>query len=236
MTNETKKRGIGKTLFIALFALTLISCCFLGSTFARYTTGDSGSATANIAKWGIDFTGANSGGLEITFDGLTPAMAKWSSQDAGSERKTTATVKVAEIANNGEVKADVTLTLGNLTFKNEGGSDVNNYDTTGYTLAESALEGEGASATQVSERFKVTLAYGTTDSAESATTPITSGTSFELDAEGHIYIYATITWTSADTEGELVADAIDTWIGKNVASVGVTLTYLAEQATQNPAA
>ena len=45
----TKKKSIFIKLFVALVALTLISCCFLGSTFARYTSEDSGTASVNVA-------------------------------------------------------------------------------------------------------------------------------------------------------------------------------------------
>ena len=54
----TQRKSIGAKLFIALIALTLISCCFLGSTFARYTSGGKGSASTGVAKWSIDVTGA----------------------------------------------------------------------------------------------------------------------------------------------------------------------------------
>lgn len=240
MTNESKKRGIGRTLFIALIALTLISCCFLGSTFARYTSGGSGTATGEIALWDIDLAGAGAeGSFEVTFEGLTPSMAEWTSDSSTTPRENSATMKVAQITNSGEVDADVTLTLGDaLTFTATAvGGGTPSYDGTGYADSEGSLTGDGASQEQVSGRFAITLAYSTTtDAAESATETITSGTPFDLAVNGHIYIYATITWTSADTEGELVADAIDTWIGENVASVSTTISYVAVQGEQNSAA
>ncbi|MBQ4564451.1 MAG: hypothetical protein IJA58_08210 [Lachnospiraceae bacterium] len=36
-----------------LLALTLITSCFVGSTFAKYTTKDDGTDTARVAKWGV---------------------------------------------------------------------------------------------------------------------------------------------------------------------------------------
>lgn len=58
----TNKKSIVSKLLLGLVLLTLISCCFLGSTFARYTSGGSGSASTGIANWSIDITG---GGCRI---------------------------------------------------------------------------------------------------------------------------------------------------------------------------
>ena len=65
----TKKKNIASKLVLVLFVLTLISCCLLGSTFARYVSGGTGSASVGIAKWEIDITGGGtSGATEIEFD------------------------------------------------------------------------------------------------------------------------------------------------------------------------
>lgn len=39
---------------VVLMALALITSCFVGSTFAKYTTSDSGSDTARVAKFGVN--------------------------------------------------------------------------------------------------------------------------------------------------------------------------------------
>lgn len=41
---------------VSLLVLTLITSCFVGGTFAKYTTGDSGSDTARVAKFGVTVT------------------------------------------------------------------------------------------------------------------------------------------------------------------------------------
>lgn len=38
---------------LLLLVLTLITSCFVGSTFAKYTTSKTGSDTARVAKWGV---------------------------------------------------------------------------------------------------------------------------------------------------------------------------------------
>lgn len=45
-----------KTMRVAalLLALTLMTSCFVGGTFAKYTSGDQGSDMARVAKWGVE--------------------------------------------------------------------------------------------------------------------------------------------------------------------------------------
>ena len=50
-----KKKRIVSKLILALVVLTAISCCFLGSTFARYTSGGSGASSVDVAKWDVQF-------------------------------------------------------------------------------------------------------------------------------------------------------------------------------------
>lgn len=41
---------------LLLLVLTLITSCFVGGTFAKYTTSANGSDTARVAKWGVVIT------------------------------------------------------------------------------------------------------------------------------------------------------------------------------------
>ena len=41
---------------LLLLVLTLITSCFVGGTFAKYTTSEKGSDTARVAKWGVEIT------------------------------------------------------------------------------------------------------------------------------------------------------------------------------------
>mgnify|MGYP004725397293 CR=1 FL=1 len=54
---KTKKNG--KTLRVAglLLALVLVTSCFVGGTFAKYTTSDGGTDTARVAKFGVTVQG-----------------------------------------------------------------------------------------------------------------------------------------------------------------------------------
>ena len=52
-----------------LLALTLITSCFVGGTFAKYTTSGSATDTARVAKWGIEMTVTGDGAFAEEYDG-----------------------------------------------------------------------------------------------------------------------------------------------------------------------
>lgn len=219
----TKKR-VTTTLFIALVVLTLISCCFLGSTFARYVSGGNGSASTTVANWQIDMTGSGVGETAVTLGDLKPSAAKY----AGEARSNTMTaVQVAAITNSGEVDATVTVTLG---------EDVTIYGVEDNEATETPVSDYGTyNAEQVAALFSVQLYYTTEDSF-STNNGITSGAAIgtALAPGQTYYIWAQVTWTSADATSSgdqgAAADALDTWVGENVGALGWTLSYLAEQA------
>lgn len=223
----TKKKNIASKLVLVLFVLTLISCCLLGSTFARYVSGGTGSASIGIAKWDVDVnTSATSA---VTFDKLSPSMAD--KVDGGNRTHSTGLVKVAEIKNSGEVDATVTITVGDIDF---GGVTFGN----GYVWQNDQVEGDGPSETQVEALFSIALYYTTTDSAD-RTHGITSGSAIgtELTAgSGTFYIWAEVTWTSTDqlNGGTAFGDKVDTWVGENVTAISYSLTYSAVQASEEP--
>lgn len=109
-SQKTEKKRISSKIFVALAALTLVSCCFLGTTFARYTTGTtSGSAGADIADWEIVVEDGSSGSATGEFLVVSPKMGAYSESVrvntiAGSEA-------VITIRNMGQVSADVTVTI-----------------------------------------------------------------------------------------------------------------------------
>lgn len=69
-----QKTRIASKLFAALVVLTLISCCFVGTTFARYTSGGSGTATVTVADWNVnvDDTYLDEADRTMTFGKLSP--------------------------------------------------------------------------------------------------------------------------------------------------------------------
>lgn len=230
----TQRKSIGAKLFIALIALTLISCCFLGSTFARYTSGGKGSASTGVAKWSIDVTGGGtSDSMNVDFtQKLSPSMDDFVSTSAEDARtNSTGKILIATIKNTGDVAANVTITAGAITIKETGA-----YDTvgTGITKENASNDGVAPTKTQVEGLFEIKLYRDVSDEYTDDGAEI--GGEINLPAtNGVVYIFAEITWTSTDTEGEAVADAIDTWVGENVTEISYTFSYTAVQASEIPA-
>lgn len=216
----TKKRGIFSKLFFSVVMLTLISCCFLGSTFARYTSGGSGTATIQVAKWDVknatDTTAAK-------FSKLSPSKEAY----AGTPRThSTGKVLVATIDNNGDVDALVTFTFGTETL------------TCGAAYGTQGVAKDGIpTQDEVKAVFDIKLWYGKEEGETNATNEMTSGvTEVNVPAtKGVIYVYAEVIWTS-DIGGikGTTADKRDTWIGQYVESVTYTISYTAVQNTELP--
>lgn len=230
----TQRKSIGAKLFIALIALTLISCCFLGSTFARYTSGGSGSASTGVAAWNINVKGGGtSGNMDVDFTNkLSPSMDNFVSTSAEEARtNSTGKILIATIRNTGDVDAKVTITAGDISITKNGEVE---YDKgTGITKENVSNGGVAPTEGQVKGLFEIKLYQD--DSAE-YTDGAEIGSEINLPAtNGEVYIFAEITWTSTDTQGEAVADAIDTWVGKNVTEISYTFSYTAVQASEIPA-
>lgn len=230
----TQRKSIGAKLFIALIALTLISCCFLGSTFARYTSGGSGSASTGVAKWSIDVTGGGaSDSMEVDFtEKLSPSMKDFVSESPEEARtNSTGKILIATIKNKGDVAAKVTITAGAITIEKPDGVK---YGTgAGITKDNASNDGVAPTEDQVKALFDIKLYQ---DDSAKYTDGAEIGGEIDLVAEsGVVYIFAEITWTSADTQGKAVADAIDTWVGENVTKISYAFSYTAVQASKIPA-
>lgn len=229
----TKRKGIVSKVVLVLVVLTLISGCFVGTTLARYASQGSGSATTSVANWRVSITGdAVSDSASMKFSDLSPSDEEWSN---GVTRKhSTGKKLVATIVNAGEVDATVTVSVDTAedNVKVYGlGSESND-----ASLTEVSSWGDYDKAT-VLGLFTVSLYYGTTEEADKATNTITSGTALTTLGKGNTYyIYAEVTWTTADSgEDGTKGDALDTWVGNNVGSIVYNLSYTAVQASEVPA-
>ena len=222
----TKRKSVVSKILLLVVLLTLVSCCFLGSTFARYTSSGSGSATLNVAKWAIDIKGgANEGGTSVNFaEKLSPSKYDYNTTVDGEytantvRSNSTGKLLIATINNTGDVAALVTVAAGEVNVT-------------------AGVEFSDPTEAEVKEVFSIELWYGTTNGAENATTEITSGsTEIPLDAtNGVIYIYAEVIWTSdTDNISGTDADERDTWRGENVTSVSYNISYTAVQNTELP--
>lgn len=134
----------------------------------------------------------------------------------------------------GEVNATVTVSVDttDANVKVYGlGSDSNAASTTEVSF------GDDYDKATVLDLFTVDLYYGTTIGADKATNTITSGTALSdaLAPEHTYYIYAEVTWTTADSgEDGTAGDALVR--GRhNVGSIVYNLSYTAVQASEVPA-
>ena len=229
----TKRKSIVSKILLAIVALTLISCCFLGSTFARYTSGGTGSAGTSVALWDVNFTNSEEFTAETTT--LSPSAGDYV---GASEKRTNSTGKilVATIQNSGDVSAEVSFTTGGETITLLSDKQ---YDTTGYGNIAGALTGSGASQWQVANLFSVELYYDNENAYNDGNdvgAKIEDETTVTLTSGDTVYIFAEIIWTSSDDLQEVTSDAIDTWAGENVEKVEYTISYTAVQSSVQPAA
>lgn len=238
----TKKKSIITRLLLALIVLTLISFCFLGSTFARYTSGTSGTATATVAKWEIGYTGgddsaydANTNTFTLSFEKLSPSEVPFT-----GDTRSNATTRVAAvtITSNSDVEAEVSLVIDSAAFTLKTGAA---FDAT-YTQA------------KVTGLFSLKLYTNATATAdEQAVDKVTIPAATTADGgtvtPGTVTIYAVLTWTTDDAgtycgtastyannvANSAAADALDTWVGENVTSVAYNVTCTVVQSTKLPA-
>ena len=226
MEKSDKKRILTRVL-IVIAALTLLSCCFLGSTFAKYVTDADGTAQIGVAKWDIDVeVPAASGGtsaVTVNTSKLSPDMADY--QSGKSRSNTSDKFLVAIVTNKSDVKATITVSAG---------------DTATCNVMEGAAGQDGYEdkSTEAAACFSIKFYTSDTNSADAAATELSDEKTATLDAKttdsaDAIYIFAQVTWTSQDT-ADASGDALDTWIGQYVTSVSWALTYTAVQASELP--
>lgn len=220
-----KKKGIVSKLVLGLFVLTAISCCFLGSTFARYTSGGTGKATTGVAKWDVSLAEEDS--MTKSFGELSPAQKEY---DGEARTNSTGKILVAELTNKGEVDATVTFTASDTAeiALIEGGKS--------FGAGIASVAGD-ATEEEVQGLFTIELFYNWTNDAGNATA-VTEEIPMGVGAT--MFVYAEVIWTSDDGESAsdqgAAADKLDTWVGENVESVAFDISYTAVQASEHPGA
>lgn len=69
-----KNRTLRISLILAI--LTLVTSCFMGSTFAKYVTNNTGADTARVAKWGISVEVGGFKGFKTSYAKDDPTFIK----------------------------------------------------------------------------------------------------------------------------------------------------------------
>ena len=232
-----QKTRIASKLFAALVVLTLISCCFLGTTMARYTTSDSGVAKVEVATWAVTITPEGtiqSGETVLDFGKLSPNKNATGSTDTNLSHNTgRKLVAILSVANATDVEVNVTIDLGSITFLNDSHAEITQF-------------GEGAPfMTDCAAVFSI--AFYDTETNDS-TIALTSDKNYThtvpANTDWSLKLYADVTWTTYyegsenitdGWDGATGADRLDTWIGTNIAYVSWDLSYTAVQASELPA-
>ena len=216
----TKRKNVVSKMLLLVLILTLISCCFLGSTFARYTSSGEGTGTLEVATWKLSHAGDN---IDVNFNMLSPSKDVYSSEDRSNS---TGRLLVATITYEVDVETILTFSTSEAVF---GGSPA--YGSNGVASADGI-----PTEAEVKEVFSIALYVNKTENKADTATAYSEMT-LEAESSGTIYVYAEVTWTSdtATIKGEN-ADKRDTWIGGNITGLTYNISYTAVQNTQIPEA
>ncbi len=217
----TKSKKLVSRMMFALLVMTLVSFCFVGFTFARYTSSGTGSATASIAKWSVTGTFEGTSGAALDMGKISPSKAEYTDTsyvEASARKNTTTTaVKVLTIKNESDVDALLTLNVGDIT------AAIGTLPT-GTTLTND----------QVKAHFTVELCKQNGDAFTDADLKLAAKTE---SATAQLDVYAKITWTSdiSATIFGTEADKEDTLIGQYVTALNFDIIYTAVQDSTLPA-
>ena len=248
-------------LFAALVVLTLISCCFMGTTFARYLTTNSNTARVNVATWNVDITAASDaeeGTTTLSFKQLSPNMNE-SGATGANLKKSTAKKLVATITVTAEVKAKLTLDFGKIIIKDSDGAEVfkdgavtpaDKYGiASGTTISYNDVAGVFSIKFYANEENNAAEATALGTEGDDWTLDVTTGTTWTKPIDANttttIYLFADVTWTTwykgndpaginSNLKGSANADKFDNWIGGNVETLEWNLKYTAAQASELP--
>lgn len=261
MTKKAKKLFLRSVA--ALAALTVVSCGLLGSTFARYISTSEGDAVTGIAKWEIVLDGSIS--TEAVVDKLSPDVNE--EFDGGKDRVQTTAGKCAlTITNNGDVDANITVSLGGseLIYYSKYSDDAQTaYDSwgSGFAVAEDGTI-TAPSKAEANAVIRMEFAYSTTSAEVSDATDWKSLTEIAADINGQnstgiklsaksgdadggsFYFFVRATWTSQDKyfygkdqdTAEKMSNLLDTWFGEKIVAVGQRITFTALQSSELPTA
>lgn len=231
---KLEKKSVLKKLTIGIAAMALISCAFVGGTFARYNTGEKEiPGGVNVADWKIEVIEDAADIFEFT-----------PNKEAYNNQVRTKTVteggKILEIKNSGKVAATVTIKVNTASYVMED-KEGNPAEFPEYSVVNGeAVNAEWENVTEVSDIFTIgdlTVQYSGSTTTE--TVPEGTVKTYEITlkaGESVIVSIGEVIWTS-DLSGENGAygDLRDTWIGENISQIGYKMTWSAVQAEEIPA-
>lgn len=205
---EKSKKRIGAKIAAALVAVTALTCCVVGTTFAKYTSATEATATATVARWDVEGISAN----RTQINSVTFTSEKFSPALTGNNKLVS---NVMKIKNNSDVSAKVTYTVSDITIKWIGNDTTKGTAT--YVNA-AATEYNNKSYDKLAKSIFIPTITGITSGAE---LPANSTTETGITVE--------LSWNTLN-------DEIDTYFGMYAEAVEFTLTLTATQGSQLPTA
>ena len=244
---KEQKKSTSKVIVrsaLILLLLTLISGCFLGSTFARYVSKGEGDLSAGVAKWDVSNTLEGNGDATVSIDKFSPMQDIFTS--TATPRKNTVDVTLLTITNDGELDAYVKVTIGGNVTLYDGESQVINLGSLSEPAAGGISNENAPTTAEIDQIFDLTSITYKIDNADvNLSTDEGYTDMYKLEKGKTLTVAATVTWTT-DLENEVPVqadgwpigivdtDLRDTWIGENVASVGWSYSWYAVQGSELP--
>ena len=261
---KEQKKSTSKVIVrsaLILLLLTLISGCFLGSTFARYVSKGEGDLSAGVAEWKITETPSSTEAVgAIDLGKFSPNMAAYTENQ--TRTRSLKGVTLFTVKNEGDVDANLYLSFNDTAVTPATDSNIamtltaywytdggDTYDTNKVISFDATSTAVPADYKPTSEEFKaiftITVTVTTTGNV------VEKDTYYVLGDNGTVTVTADITWTT-DLDGDssktiqvgdefpeganvVYADLRDTWIGENIAAVGFSYSWYALQGSELPA-
>lgn len=234
---KLEKKSVLKKLTIGIAAMALISCAFVGGTFARYTTGEKEiPGGVNVADWKIEV-------IEDAADifEFTPNKEAYDSASAPRTKTVSEGGKILEIKNSGKVAATVTIKVNTSSYVMED-KEGNPAQFPEYSVVNGEAvnaEWENVTVNNIFTIGDLTVQYSGSTTIEPGVPGEESVTTYTITlqaGESVIVSIGKVVWTS-DLTGENGAygDLRDTWIGENISQIGYKMTWSAVQAEELPA-
>ncbi len=210
---EKQNKSTGKTVLIVLLLLvTIVSLVLATYAWAKYTTTEEGTATAQVANWNVTFTSADN-----TFTGTYTHVVEGKIAPG-----TTGTFDVTVNPNDTEVCFDYTMKIDSVQFLD--GQD--------NVLADTTTLADGVTLADFRSHIKFTNEAGTdvtNGAATSGTFDLSNHNSGTASNAADTTGKETFTWTwpynGTATEADAIAayDKIDTAAGEYAAANGLKM-------------
>lgn len=242
---KTEKKRIFSKLTVCVAALALVSCAFVGGTFARYTSGEYVTpGGVNIADWNVEIIDE---GIDI-FE-MAPNKAEYSGKgyDAAKVRSYTVSEggQILQIINHGQVAATVTIKVkaDSMVMEDKNGVAISLPTYSVEDGEEQNPEWKGVNISNIFTIGALTVQYsGSTTALTADTTSYPGYSVYTATIKTNEYVTVSVgevKWTS-DLESDgancgIYGDLRDTWIGTKVAKIGYEMTWSADQAENVPA-